>query len=160
MENFELVLEVLKCSLNGIEALGFPNGEIGIVVETEVLDENKTSVTEKGIVAGGSRGFLLVGVSVSLNGVEEVSSRDGVNGVANLSLLPDPNLETPTAPLPPSKLKDYVTTGAAPSASVPSLTKTLGSASIVVLRKLAGAQIDYITDLHDLSFGTLPPNTM
>ncbi|KAM6548125.1 hypothetical protein CsatB_019801 [Cannabis sativa] len=95
MENFELVLEVFKCSLNGIEALGFSNGGIGIVVETEVLDENKTSVTGKGIVAGGSRGFLLVRVSVSLNGVEEVSSRDGVNGVGNLSLLPDPNQPRP-----------------------------------------------------------------
>uniref|UniRef100_A0A803QSS2 Uncharacterized protein n=1 Tax=Cannabis sativa TaxID=3483 RepID=A0A803QSS2_CANSA len=48
MENFELVLEVLKCDLNGIEALGFPNGRICIGVETEVLDENKTSVTGNG----------------------------------------------------------------------------------------------------------------
>lgn len=84
MENFKLVLEVLERGPNSIEALGFPNGGIVIVVETKVLDENKTSGPGNGVVGGGSGGLLPIGLSVKLDGAEEVSSGDGVNGVAKL----------------------------------------------------------------------------
>ena len=84
MEDFKLVLEVLERGPNGIEALGFLNGGIEIGgVDAEVLDEDESStvVVGNGAVSGG---LPPVGIPLSFDGVEEVSSGNRVNGVAEL----------------------------------------------------------------------------
>lgn len=83
MENFQLILEVLERGPNRIEALGFLNRRIVIGVNAEVLDKDESSAILVGNAVVSGR-LPLVGPPLSFDGVEEVSSRNRVNGVAEL----------------------------------------------------------------------------
>ena len=81
MEKFELVLEILESGSDSIKTLGLLNCGVTIV-DSKVLDEHEAALV---IVADDAvEELLLVGISEGTDGVKEVSSRNRVNGVAEL----------------------------------------------------------------------------
>lgn len=85
MEKLELVLKVLERGANGIEALGLPYRRVIVVLDSEVLDKDEAGpvLINNGVVCVGVA-LLIGGVPQGLDGVEELSSGNRVNGVAEL----------------------------------------------------------------------------
>ena len=81
MEKFELVLEILESGSDSIKTLGLLNCGVTIV-DSKVLDEHEAGpvIFADDVVVE----LLLVGFSEGFDGVKEVSSRNRVNGVAEL----------------------------------------------------------------------------
>nr|GMC67100.1 uncharacterized protein LOC109165304 [Ipomoea batatas] len=102
MEEFKLVLEVFEGGSDGIEALSFMNRRrVIFLINSKLLHENEAGrliVLPSGVLVGvGSRSLLrtvvevqIVGLSRLVDGVQEVSSGDGMDGVAELIVqIPD-----------------------------------------------------------------------
>ena len=92
MEELELVFEVLEGGPDGVEALGFADGGVIVIVvvigdgeRSKVLDENETGGA---VIGSGDGGVGKVRWRVvefeGFDGSEKVGSGDGVNGVAEL----------------------------------------------------------------------------
>lgn len=82
MEELELVLEILESGSDSIKTLGLLNCGVTIV-HSEVFDEDEAGLV---IIAADDavEELLLFGFSEGFDGVKEVSSRNGVNGVTEL----------------------------------------------------------------------------
>lgn len=91
MEELELVFEVLEGGPDGVEALGFADGGVIVIVvvigdgeRSKVLDENETGGAVIGSGDGGVGKVRWRVVFEDFDGSEKVGSGDGVNGVAEL----------------------------------------------------------------------------
>nr|GMD82496.1 hypothetical protein BHE74_00049682 [Ipomoea batatas] len=99
---FKLVLEVFEGGSDGIEALSFMNHRrVIFLIKSKLLHENEAGrliVLPSGVLVGvGSRSLLravvevqIVGLARLVDGAQEVSSGDGMDGVAELIVqIPD-----------------------------------------------------------------------
>lgn len=82
MDELELVLEALEGGSDGIKPLGLGDG--GIVLEPELLHEDEPGPVVAGACLPGLVGAGVEGIVGLAEGLEEMGSGDGVDGIAEL----------------------------------------------------------------------------